>query len=156
MINWPFLKKSERICGEEVDLLVNRKIKADAENHYIPSVLYHIVLHDTNQIVGNCDLRIGMDEELYYAGNIGYRIYPGYRGHHYAYQACLILFRLARQEYEMDELIITCSPDNPASKKTLQKLNGELLETTDVPAYHWLYKRGEPVKEIYRYDLRQE
>lgn len=156
MFNWLLLKKNERICGEEIDLVVNRKIRADAENNYIPSILYHIVLHNTNQIVGNCDLRIGMDEELYYAGNIGYRIYPCWRGHHYAYQACLILFRLARQEYDMDELIITCSPDNVPSRKTLLMLKGEYLETTDVPAYHWLYKRGEPVKEIYRYDLRKE
>ena len=53
----------------------------------------------------------------------------------------------------MDKLIITCSPDNIASKKTLIKLGGQLLETCDVPSDHWLYLRGETVKEIYLFKL---
>jgi predicted acetyltransferase len=94
-----------------------------------------------------------MDEELYYAGNIGYRINTPWRGHSYAYDASLLMMQQARDVYHMDSLLITCSPDNPASKRTLQKLSGTLLETVDVPAWHWLYKRGETVKEIYRYQL---
>ena len=42
---------------------------------------------------------------------------------------------------------------NIASKKTLQKLGGQLLETVEVPAGHWLYQRGETVKNIYRFLL---
>ena len=152
-MNLLFFKQKERIPGERIDLVVIRKIKGNAGNNYIPSVLYHIVLHDTDEVIGNCDLRIGMDEELYYAGNIGYRINTPWRGHSYAYDASLLMMRQARDVYHMDSLLITCSPDNPASKRTLQKLSGTLLETVDVPAWHWLYKRGETVKEIYRYQL---
>ena len=94
-----------------------------------------------------------MNEELYYAGNIGYHILQAYRGHHYAYEACLLLFEIAREEYEQTELIITCSPENTPSRKTLEKLNGELLEVTDVPRNHWLYRQGERVKNIYRYKI---
>ena len=53
----------------------------------------------------------------------------------------------------MTELIITCSPDNIPSRRTLEKLGGTLLETANVPEDHWLYQRGEKVKNIYRYDL---
>ena len=94
-----------------------------------------------------------MNEELYYAGNIGYRIYGGFRGHHYAYEACLLLFQIAKEKYYMDELVITCSPENIPSHKTLEKLNGTLEDVVEVPSWHWLYRRGEKVKEIFRYQL---
>ncbi len=145
--------KKIRIEGESIDLLQDRKIKGSVFNDFVPSVLYRICLHGTDTEVGNCDLRLGMNEELYYAGNIGYRIYPQWRGNGYAYRAALLLLKEARDTYGMDRLIITCSPDNIPSRKTLEKLNGTLLETTDVPASHWLYARGETVKNIYEFRL---
>ena len=50
--------------------------------------------------------------------------------------------------------LLTCSPDNTPSKKTLEKLGGVLKENVDVPAWHWLYKRGETNKNIYYYSLK--
>ena len=152
MLNW-LRPRKERISGRVVDLVVDQKIDAAPSNQQVPSVLYRIVLHGTDQTVGTCDLRIGMNEELYYAGNIGYNIRPAWRGHGYAYHACRVLLRIARQEYDMQELLITCSPDNIASRRTLEKLQGELVETADVPRSHWLYERGETVKNIYRFQL---
>ena len=66
---------------------------------------------------------------------------------------CYIRTVITKEVDFMEELIITCSPDNLASKKTLQKLGGQLLETVEVPADHWLYQRGETVKDIYRFLL---
>ena len=149
MLEW--LRRSRTLPDDPVTLVEEQDIPADSRNSYVPSVLYSIELH--GQRIGDCDLRLGMNEELYYAGNIGYNIQKEYRGHGYAYEACRILFRLARTKYHMEELIITCSPDNIASKKTLQKLGGQLLETVEVPAGHWLYQRGETVKNIYRFLL---
>jgi predicted acetyltransferase len=149
MLEW--LRRSRTLPDDPVTLVEEQDIPADSRNSYVPSVLYGIELH--GQRIGDCDLRLGMNEELYYAGNIGYNIQKEYRGHGYAYEACRILFRLARTKYHMEELIITCSPDNLASKKTLQKLGGQLLETVEVPADHWLYQRGETVKDIYRFLL---
>ncbi len=139
--------------GEIVDLIEDGREEPNAKNQFAGSVYYEIVLHRQRMKIGECDLRFGMNDELYYAGNIGYRIFDGWRGHHYAYEACKILFRLAKQEYHMYRLIVTCSPENTASKKTLEKLGGVLVETVDVPEWHWLYKRGEKKKEIYRFDL---
>ncbi len=109
-------------------------------------IYYHMVVG--NRIVGICDLRFGMNEELYYAGNIGYTVFSRYRGHNYAYKATLLLLKIAKEE-GMDSIIITCSPDNIASRKTIEKLNAKLLAVEDVPSYHWLYKNGEKVKNIY-------
>ncbi len=139
-------------CGE-IDLVIASIERAARYNDGVKTIFYDIYLHDTNQKIGRCDLRIGMNEELYYAGNIGYRIFEDYRGHHYAYQACLKLFEIAKDEYEMDRLLITCSPGNIASIKTCERLNGKLIGDEDVPKYHWLYKRGETHKLIYEYSL---
>ena len=53
----------------------------------------------------------------------------------------------------MDELIITCSPDNIPSYKTLVKLGGELIELVEVPKNHQLYTIGETQKYIFRYRI---
>lgn len=72
-----------------------------------------------------------------------------YRGNGYAYDAAKILLTIGFDEYGMDEIIITCSPDNIPSRCTIEKLGGELKETADVPEDHWLAQRGELVKNIY-------
>ena len=143
------------IEGSVVDLRIEYEKQADRWNDYVPSVIFGIYRHRGNVKIGETDLRLGMNEQLYYAGNIGYRIYEQHRGHGYAYEAAKLLMKTAYERYGMDELIMTCSPENVASRKTIEKLGGELIETVDVPRSHWLYKRGETVKNIYRFQLSE-
>ncbi len=152
MFSW-FKKK--RYSGDVVDLVFEYSTKPSQENLYVPSYFYGIYLHQTKTRVGYCDLRVGHNDELYYAGNIGYRISPAYRGNSYAYYACLVLFEIAKEK-NLEEIYITCSPDNIPSKITLEKLNGELIGVKDVPKEHWLYQRGETVKNIYHYRLLEQ
>lgn len=121
------------------------------ESSWVKTICFDIVQKDVK--VGECDLRVGMNEEIYYAGQIGYRIYLPYRGHGYAYEACKQLFGIAKDRFAMTDLYITCSPDNIPSNKTLEKLNGEFVGKVNVPNTHWLYRRGETVKNIYHYNL---
>jgi len=113
---------------------------------------FRIYLKDTTVLVGYCDLRLGHTESLYYYGNIGYRILPEHRGHHYAYKACLLLFKIARN-LKLDYLLITASPENTPSVKTCERLGGKLLETVDVPSWHPLYSMNERVKKVFRYEI---
>ncbi len=145
-------QRKNRISGPVVDLVMEQLVLPDEDNQYVPSYLYGIYLHRSFHRVGNCDLRVGENEELYYAGNIGYRISPVYRGHHYAYEACRLLLDTAKEK-GMKEVIITCSPENDASRKTIEKLGAVLIETIAVPPDHWLYQRGETVKSIYKYEF---
>ena len=115
----------------------------------VETVYYNIVLED-GTIVGKIDLRLGMNDYLYYLGQVGYFIMKSYRGHNYAYYACLIIFEIAKNIFLLDNLIITCSPDNIASRKTLTKLNGTLIETVEVPYNHELYWRDEKIKCIFK------
>lgn len=91
--------------------------------------------------VGQCDLRIGHNENTKYGGNIGYEIYEPFRGNHYAAKACKLLFLLAKK-HKMDKLIITCAIENIASRKTCEYIGAELIGIIDVPEWHEIYKSG--------------
>lgn len=153
MCNVYRLFKKIRYSDGEIELVEMYKIKGDSTNDYIPSIYYEIHLKSTGRKVGRCDLRIGMSDDLYLAGNIGYSVAPAYRGNRYAYKACKILLDLAKNKYKMDELIITCNPDNVASKRTCELLEGHLIGIVDVPKNHWLKKQGDNQKCIYQYKL---
>jgi len=103
-------------------------------------------------IAGGLGLRIGHtpDIELYY-GHIGYHVFPAARGRHYAQRAVQLILPLARR-HGIAELWITCNPDNIPSRRTCERLGGELMETVAVPSNHALYLRGERYK--CRYLLR--
>ena len=142
---------SKRIETEgKIELLKEDTV---TQKNGIISIYYGMYLKNTSTRVGMIDLRIGVNEELYYAGNIGYRVFEKYRGHHYAYYASKKVLELAREEYSMSFLYITCSPDNLASKKTLEKLSGHFVERAQVPSWHWLTQRNEAVKDIYFFNL---
>ena len=150
------VRKEIRYSGDVVDLVQEQDIPANVFNDNTHSILFGIYKHGSCVKVGTCDLRIGNDPTLYYAGNIGYNVVSVHRGHGYAYHACRVLLPVARDVYGFEKLLITCSPDNIASRRTLEKLNGTLLETVPVPEDHWLYRRGETIKNIYEYDLKQD
>jgi len=133
-------------------LLVHQSIKA-SEVNWLPSMIFDIEEKSTGKIVGRCDIRFGMNPYMRYMGNIGYTIYPPYRGHHYAFHATKLLLSLAKES--MNEVIITCNPDNMASIKTIERLGGELLGIEDVPLGHELHKQGEGIKCIYRINIKE-
>ncbi len=115
--------------------------------------IYDIYLLESNTKIGHCDYRSEDNEENYYAGNIGYLIFQGYRGHNYSLRAASLLCKLAKTNKK--SILITCSPENIASYKIIKKLGGELLTIVDVPEYHYLYAQGEKVKCIFNLDLKR-
>ena len=118
---------------------------------YDRQISYFIYLKQTNEYIGYCDLRLGNNRELYYYGNIGYRIEPEYRGNHYARRAAVLLLNLARN-FGLSELIVTCNPENEASRKTIEALKAEYIETVRVPFWHPLFPE-ERKKRIYKIKL---
>lgn len=148
-----FIKRKKIYEGEVVDLREKYRISESTAYDGVATIYYDILSHDNQEKVGSIDLRLSAKGDMYYYGNVGYNIIKSKRGHHYAYYACLILFEIARREFDMNEIIITCSPDNEASYKTLKKLNGELLELVEVPSKHMLYSLGEKSKYVFRYKI---
>jgi tagatose 1,6-diphosphate aldolase len=101
---------------------------------------------------GGLSLRIGDAFELkMYLGHVGYHVFPPARGQHYAERSVRLLLPLARR-HGMEQLWITVSPENTASRRTCERLGARLIETVDLPADNPLYQRGETRK--CRYLLR--
>ena len=146
-------RKKHLYKGEIVDLVERARVSEKTSFDGVPTVFYDIYLSSSNLKVGKCDLRLKNDGFMYYYGNVGYNIKESYRGHHYAYYACKILFKIAKEEFGMKELIITCNPDNDASYKTLKRLGGKLVEIAQIPYDHELYEKGDRFKCIFRFKL---
>lgn len=151
-------RKKHLYKGEIVDLVERARISEKTSFDGVPTIFYDIYLSGSNLSgsnpkVGKCDLRLKNDGFMYYYGNVGYNILESQRGHHYAYYACKVLFKIAKEEFGMKELIITCNPDNEASYKTLKKLKGDLVDIVQIPYDHELYEKGDRFKCIFRFKL---
>ena len=76
--------------------------------------------------VGNISLRTCLTDQLAsYGGHIGYEVDPESRGTHFAARSCHLLFELARK-HGIGTLLITCDPQNIASRKTIERIGGRL------------------------------
>ena len=141
--------KTYDLKTDEIELRLYQTSEGEPEKGWVPAYRFDIC-NPRGVEMGFCDLRVGYNENIYYAGNIGYVVYEEFRGHHYAAKACLLLFELARK-HGMKELIITCNPDNIASAKTCEHVGGELLETVELPLDNSMrIEKGETYKRIYR------
>ena len=147
-IDTEFLKNSE------IKLVLERTAEGNEEKGWVPAY-YFAICNLTGTKMGVCDLRLGHNDNLYYGGNIGYSIYEEYRGHHYAGKACLLLFELAKM-HQLEYVIITCNPDNYASRKTCEYAGGELLEITVLPEDNDMRQKGETEKCIFKFSLSKE
>lgn len=134
------LLQTEEISLRQIELAAD-----DPQRKWDPAFHFDI-LDRTGTQVGGCNLRLGHSEALYSVGNIGYKIDEPYRGHHYAGKACKLLFELARRQ-GMEYVIIVCAPSNQPSRKTCEWLNGELLETVELPEDD---KRRQLTGDVYR------
>ena len=140
------------IKGEEIDLIIEQKIPENKVNGFSPAYWYAINLSGTNLTIGTIDLRIGRNSLTYYEGHIGYSVDKKYRGNQYAAKACKLLEKVA-VAHGMTELIITCNPENIASRKTCTKLGAEFIEIVDLPTYTDMYLEGERQKCIYKWRI---
>lgn len=135
----------------EIELVLTRTACADEIKQWLPAYYFDIRLAD-GTVTGSCDLRIGHNKNTYYGGNIGYEVIPEHRGRHYAAKACLLLFELARR-HSMGYVIITCSPDNIASRRTCEYAGCTLIETASLPEDNEMYLEGARHKCVYRFEL---
>lgn len=118
---------------------------------FSPYYIYDICVE--KESVGHIIFREGTIQDRYYDGHIGYHIEEEFRGHHYAYQACLLL----KEKIPYNEVIITCDPENIASYKTIEKLNAHLLETKPIPSHLKKYfTKDEKIKNIYLWSIDHE
>ena len=140
------------ITNGEIDLIIDKKIPATLEPFHVPAYHFKIKKHLTSIELGKIDIRIGYNENTFYGGNIGYEIYPPYRGHHYAAQACLLIQKIATM-HQMPYIYISCLPENIPSNKTCEKLPTQFLGTFQVPFHNELYYVGVRLINIYAWQF---
>lgn len=147
-----FFRKKLAYTDNEVTIRELYRYKTLEFGEIVETIYFDILTVSPQRKVGYCDLRMGMNPELEILGQVGYHIDEKHRGHHYALKASRLLFRCAKQ-LGMDQLQITCNPDNMPSRKTLEALDGTLVDIVDVPQNHSCYKRGDRRKCIFLYKL---
>lgn len=136
----------------EIKLVVERLSEGNPERNWVPAYYFSICNHNGDKL-GFCDLRVGYTDGLYYGGHIGYTVYEDHRGHHYAYKACKLMFKLAKK-HGMEYLYITCNPTNIPSKKTLEKLDGEFVGIVELPEDNDMRVRdGQTHVSVFKFNL---
>lgn len=142
-----------RLVDGDLELLLLEQYPGDPLTNRVPAYKFEMRQVGASQAIGQIQLRVGDTKHIVmYAGHIGYGVEPEHRGHAYAARACSLLLPLARS-HEMQVLWITCSPDNIASRRTLERLGAEYVETVDLPEDTDMYQRGARKACRYRIQL---
>ena len=147
-------KELNYLTDGEIELKIIEKVPANEQKGYVPIYKYKITLQGSDKSIGNVDIRIGHNENIYYGGNIGYNIDEQYRGNSYAAKACKIIKRVAIA-HDMNKILITCNPNNIASKKTCVKAGLILKSVEDLPPHNSLYQLGDRQVCIYEWNLNE-
>jgi len=142
-----------QLVDDDLKLVLVEKFEGDAALDLVPSYKFKMTRPAQRQEIGRIDLRIGnLPAIVMYAGHIGYRVFPDYRGHHYAARSVRLLLPLARR-HDLTTIWITCNPDNFASRRTCEIAGARMIEIVDLPEDNEMYLRGETQKCRYRLDL---
>ena len=125
--------------SDEISLTLNHTAPENPDRGWVPAYHFDICDKQGNKM-GACDLRVGYNDRLYSGG-------------HYAEKACRLLFQLAKK-HDMPYLIITCNPDNLPSRRTCERLGGQLLEIAELPEDNDMrVNDGETHKCIFKFPL---
>lgn len=142
-----------RLVDGDLALVLSEAYSGNPHRGYVPAYRFKMTLAGQKQEIGRIELRVGNTPHIVlYAGHIGYRVPPMYRGHHYAARSCVLLLPLARR-HDLNPLWITCNPDNYASRRTCELAGATLVEIVDLPEDVDMYQMGERQKCRYRLDL---
>lgn len=116
----------------EIDLIPVRTYPPEKELGFGRMYDFIIAPCSKRREAGRISLRLGESVGVYYFGHIGYHVDKPYRGHGWAWRACRLLEPLMAQEHKTS-VVITCDPDNWASRKTCEHLGCTLERVVDVP-----------------------
>lgn len=118
---------------QELELVLKESLMGKASPWGVPVYVFEMQHAVTRQVVGRLTLRISLMENIVkYAGQVGYSVSEPFRGNHFAERACRLILPLAKA-HGLNELWITCSPDNRPSRRTIERLGAQWVETVDVP-----------------------
>lgn len=115
-----YMKALEDFRGY-INYLHNCSKGIDLPKGWVPCSTFWLI--DNDEVVGVVRIR---HKEVTCCGHIGYDISPYHRGEGFG-TAILKLGIKKAKELDMKEVIVTCSVNNKASKKVIEKNGGKLL-----------------------------
>ena len=149
-MDWDLPNAPKAFRGEGLVLRYRRILPGDLELGFLPAYHYRIHL-ETGLEAGHINFRVGEEpRDNYVAGHIGFSVTPEFRGNRIAYRACkLIQPFVARVS---GDVIITCDPDNDASRRTIELLGAKFLNERAVPEDDPAYALGSRRKLRYLWE----
>ena len=130
------MKIVEKIIGKRIDLLLNEVSPSVPEKQFVDCLSYNICLK-SGEAIGTISAKLGMNEVVYYVGNIGYGIDEKYRGHGYAPEAVELIKEVFIKN-DFHKVIITNDPQNTSSKRVCEKVGAKLVKKAEIPPKHFL------------------
>jgi len=127
-----FFRNRVEYTDGEIDLIPLHFVPPDPKLGFGHEQIWRITLHNSRREIGQISYRDGESRYVYYYGHIGYHINPGSRGHRFAFRACRLIIPEIRMSGK-SSVIITCDPDNIASRKTCEALGCVLERISPVP-----------------------
>ena len=120
-----------RLADGDLELVLTETCPPDPSLGRVPMYRFDMRLVGKGTKIGSVCLRTRCTERLaQYGGHLSYDVDEEYRGSRYAARSCRLLFPLALS-HGLDSLLITCRPDNPASRKTCELIGAEYVDTID-------------------------
>lgn len=133
----------------ELELVITETSQADPARAWAPN--YTFEMRVGGKKAGRINLRIGnVMKMIHHCGHIGYAVEPEFRGNHYAERACRLILPIAKA-HDQNPVYITCDPDNIASKRTIERVGFEYMDTTIVPRNSEMYELGG--RRVLRYKM---
>ena len=140
---------SEGLSFGEIAVRFVRIVPGEPSRGFVPYFHFRILATDGTD-VGHINFRVGDSEHVRVcAGHVGFEIAENFRGHGFALQSCRAIAPFVRSVCEA--VTITCDPDNPASRRTIELLGAEFIDEVSVPAHDPHYQRGSRMKRRYRW-----
>jgi len=125
-----FLDPGSLVDGD-LELVLARAEYRDTRRGVVPQYEFDVRSTGTMLKMGLIKLRILLTDELkLFGGNLSYDVDEGYRGHRYAARGCRLLFPLAKR-HGLESLLITCAPDNAASRRTCELIGAQYVDTIE-------------------------
>jgi tagatose 1,6-diphosphate aldolase len=116
----------------DLELVLASAEYRDTRRGVVPQYEFDLRKTGTTLTMGLIKLRILLTDELtLYGGNLSYDVDKDYRGHKYAARGCRLLFPLAKR-HGLKSLLITCAPDNAASRRTCELIGAQYVDLIKV------------------------
>lgn len=137
----------ETLSHGEVILRFGRIVFGDPGRGLVPYYHYRILI-PVGMDAGHINFRVGDTDHIRNCvGHIGFEIAEWFRGNNFALKACQALAPFVRTIY--NAVIITCDPENHASRRTIEDLGALFTDEVDVPPHDPQYAAGSRRKRRY-------